>query len=110
MKPKSAGQKMIENFLRGVPEKARLPDNDTPDPLEGTRREAAYIDDDGKLMMHFWSQRDYLIASGWDEVQPDESHYADLCRRHGIKSPGDANQIFMRFVEGEWVEVDETAG
>ncbi|MBZ0186444.1 MAG: hypothetical protein K8F91_09375 [Candidatus Obscuribacterales bacterium] len=46
--PRNAGQRMIENFLRGVPEEARLPDHDTSDPLEGTSKESAYLDDDGK--------------------------------------------------------------
>lgn len=104
---KSAGQRMVENFLRGVPDEARLPDNDKPDPLEGTSRETAYLEDDGKLMMHYWSQREYVVASGWDEVRPEETQYAELCEKHGLKNPGDTNQIFKRFIDGEWVKVDE---
>lgn len=105
--PKNAGQRMIENFLRGIPDEARLPDNDTPDPLEGTSRESAYLNDEGMLVMRYWSQKDYVVADGWDHVLPGESHYAELCDKHGLKKPGDSNQIFMRFIDGECVEVDE---
>lgn len=105
--PKSAGQRMIDNLLRGVPEEARLPENDTPDPLEGTSKESAYLDDDGMLVLRYWSQKDYVVADGWDQVNPDEAHYAELCEKYGLKKPGDTNQIFKRFVDGEWVVVDD---
>lgn len=103
--PKSAGQRMIDKLLRGVPEDARLPDNDTPDPLEGTWEESAYLDENGMLVLRYWSQRDYVVADGWDQVKPDEAHYAELCEKHGLKKIGDTNQILKRFIDGEWVIV-----
>lgn len=42
-KPKNDGQLMRERALRGIPEEARLPDNDKPDLIEGTSREIAFI-------------------------------------------------------------------
>lgn len=72
--------------------------------LEGTSRETAYLNDDGMLVMHYWSQKNYAVSDGWDHVMPGEAHYAELCRKHGLKKPGDSNLIVMRFVDGNWVE------
>ncbi len=106
-KPKSAGQRMIDRLLRGVPEEARLPDNDTTDPLEGTWKESAYLDENGMLVLRYWSQKDYVVADGWDQVKPDEAHYAELCEKYGLKKNGDTSQIFKRFIDGDWVIVDD---
>lgn len=103
----SDGQSMIDRLLRVVPEEARLPDNDTLDPLEGTWKESAYLDEDGTLILRYWSQKDYVIADGWDQVKPDEDHYAEFCEKYGLKRNGDTSQIFKRLIDGEWVVVDD---
>jgi hypothetical protein len=56
------------------------------------------------LVVHYWSQKDYVIGDGWDQVLPGETHYSELCKKHGLKKPGDSNVIVMRWVNGEWVE------
>lgn len=98
---------MMDKLLSGVPEEARLPDNDTTDPLEGTWKESAYLDENGMLVLRYWSQKDYVVADGWDQVKPDEAHYAKLCEKYGLKKNGDTSQIFKRFIDGDWVIVDD---
>lgn len=104
--PKNAGQRMIENFRRGVnmSDEEIQRESQTPDELEGMSRESAYLDEEGMLVMHYWSQKDYVMGDGWAQYMPGQSEYAVLCEKHGLKKPGDTNVIVMRFVNGEWVE------
>jgi hypothetical protein len=105
-KPKSAGEKILEKFRQGVnmTDEEIQRESQTPDPLEGMSRESAYIDDDGSLVMHYWSQKDYVVGDGWDHLMPGDKDYDELCKKHGLKKPGDSNVIVMRFINGEWIE------
>lgn len=76
-KPKNDGQLMRERALRGIPEEARLPDNDKPDLIEGTSREIAFIDDDGNLCINYFGQKDYVSGRGWEQFSPDDPQYEE---------------------------------
>ncbi len=108
---KSAGEKILEMFRAGVnmTDEEIQRESQTPDSLEGMSRESAYLDEDGSLVMHYWSQKDYVVGDGWDHLMPEEKGYAELCEKHGLKKPGDANVIVMRYVNGEWVEEKPSA-
>ncbi|HMO21870.1 MAG TPA: hypothetical protein PKC98_12990 [Candidatus Melainabacteria bacterium] len=98
--------KMTENFLKGVPEEARLPSNE-PDPLEGTSHEVAFIDDDGALFIRVSGQKDFVMGQGWDSIPPGDPKYAEYCAKYGLEKPGDSKTIFRRFIDGQWIEVEE---
>lgn len=104
--PKTAGEKILENFLRGpfVPDEEFEENAAASGKLEGTSRETAYLNDESMLVMHYWTQKDYAVSDGWAHIMPGDADYEELCNKHGLKKPGDANQIVMRFINGEWVE------
>ena len=103
----NAGQRMRERVLRDIPEEARRPDSGGPDLIEGTSREVAFIDEDGSICINYFSQKDFVSGRGWEQFSPDEPEYAEYCAKYGLKKPGDSKCILRRFVDGEWVEVDE---
>lgn len=105
-KAKRAADRIAENFLKDIPEEARLPD-DTPDLIEGTSREIAFIGDDGAICINYFSQKDYVSGRGWEQFLPDDPQYAEYCAKYGLKKPGDSKCILRRFVDGEWVEIDD---
>lgn len=47
------------------------------------------------------------MGQGWDSIAPDDPNYEEYCAKYGLKKPGDSKRIFRRFIDGEWVEVDE---
>lgn len=106
-KSKSAGERMLENFLRGIPDEVREPDNDTPDLLEGTSREIAFIGEDGSICVNYFGQQDHVSGRGWEQIKPDEPMYAEYCAKYGLKKPGDSKLILRKFIDGQWVEVDQ---
>jgi hypothetical protein len=101
----STGEKMIEYFTRDVPETDREPDNEGHDLLEGTSRETAYLDENGMLVVHYWSQKDFVVGDGWAHLMPGDTDFDELCKKHGLKKPGDSNQILMHWLDGKWVTV-----
>lgn len=106
-KTKSAADRLAENFLMDIPEEDRLPENDTPDLIEGTSREIAFIDDDGTICINYFGQKDFVSGRGWEQYKPDDPQYSDYCAKYGLKKPGDSKCLFRRFIDGEWVVVDD---
>lgn len=98
--------KMTENFLKGMPEEARLPSHE-PDLLEGTSHEVAFIDDHGALFIRVSGQKDFVMGQGWDSILPGDPKYAEYCAQYGLEKPGDSKTIFRRFIDGQWIEVEE---
>lgn len=105
--PQNAGQRMRERALRAVPEAARRPDLSSPDLIEGTSREVAFIDEDGSICINHFSQKDFVSGRGWEQFSPDEPEYAEYCAKYGLEKPGDSKCIISRFIDGEWVVVEE---
>lgn len=110
--PQNAGQKILAKFLQGpfVSDEEFEENTAASDKLEGTSRETAYLNDEGVLVIHYWSQKDYVMGDGWAHYAPGDKDYDELCKRHSLKKPGDSNVIVMRLVNGEWTEEkpDET--
>ncbi len=106
-KTKSAADRLAENFLMDIPEEDRLPESDTPDLIEGTSREIAFIDDDGTICINYFGQKDFVSGRGWEQYKPDDPQYSDYCAKYGLKKPGDSKCIFRRFIDGEWVVVED---
>lgn len=108
-KLKSGGDKLLENFLRGpfLPENEIAENEAASAQLEGTSREVAFIDEDGTICINYFGQKDYVSGRGWEQFSPDEPQYAEYCKKYGLKKPGDSKCIFRRFIDGEWIVVDE---
>lgn len=106
-KEENVGDKMIEYLTRGVSDEDREPRDGEVDLIEGTSREIAFIGEDGTICINYVGQKDYVSGSGWEQFLPDDPQYAEYCAKYGLKKPGDSKCILRRFVDGEWVEVDE---
>lgn len=106
-KTKSAADRLAEKFLLDIRAEDRLPENDTPDLIEGTSREIAFIDEDGTICINYFSQKDYVSGRGWEQYKPDDSQYSEYCAKYGLNKPGDSKCLFRRFIDGEWVMVDD---
>ncbi len=102
-----ANKSLTENFAEGVElsdEEIRI-EQTKPDPLNNTSRETAYIDDDGTLVVHYWSMKDFVTADGWENLKPSDSEYVAISKRHGLEKVGDTNQILKIWRDGDWQPV-----
>lgn len=111
-KAKSAGDKLSENFLRGpFLSNEEIARNEAASAnLEGTSREVAFIDEDGTISVNYFGQKDFVSGRGWEQFSPDDPQYEEYCSKYGLEKPGDSKCIISRFVNGEWVVVEETQG
>ena len=71
--------------------------------IDGTSREMAFMLKNRTVSVRTWSCKDGAIADGWEEINPGDKTYRDVCNRHRLNLPGDANTIKFKWIDGAWL-------
>jgi hypothetical protein len=96
----------IDRLQSNSPEEIAQGSN-TWEAMDGTSREMAFMLEDGSVSVRTWSYKDGAMADGWEELKPSDDSYKDVCTRHGLNEPGDANTIVCKWIDGKWIEENQ---
>lgn len=93
-------------FAEGMPTEEEIKESQNGwKAARGTAMEAAYMLDNGEI--YFVTRctfPDSGSAHGEDTISKDNPEHEELCKRFGLKKPGDSAKINQKWIDGKWVD------
>lgn len=76
--------------------------------VDGTMTESALMMEHGEIGVRTWSYGPGEVrGDGWSTISSDEENYEEAKRQYCLSNPGDYYCIIKKWIDGEWVVIEE---